>query len=110
MSLNPNTVLWLTDTYGVALDEYQGNYKLQGVQKYQKDGKDVATWDWQYKSIWNSETSKRELPAKANSVSGITLGDREQAISSLQEILRQLGWQPSDPAPPGLVSDEEIPF
>ena len=110
MSLNPNTVIWLTDTYGVALDEYQGSFKLQGVNKYQKDNKDMVTWDWQYKSIWNKETRKRELPAKANSVAGITLGDRDQAIASLQSILRELGWQSSDPAPPGPVDDDQIPF
>ena len=110
MSLNPNTVIWLTDTYGVALDEYQGSFKLQGVNKYQKDNKDMVTWDWQYKSIWNKETRKRELPAKANSVSGITLGDRDQAIASLSSILRKLEGDSTVQSPPGPVEDGEVPF
>ena len=91
MPLTNDQVIWITDKYGIALDEYEGKYKLQGVTKYQKNGEDVLTWDWIYRSTWNKDTRQREVPAKANGVSGISLGNREEAVRKLASILRSLG-------------------
>lgn len=107
MPLSKDAVIWLTDKYGIALDEYEGKIKLQGVTKYQKGGEDVLTWDWIYRATWNKDTKTREVPAKANGVAGVSLGSRDEAVQTLSSLLRRLG---AGNPPKPVEEDSEIPF
>jgi hypothetical protein len=107
MSLTPDSVIWITDKYGVALDQYQDKVKIQGVTKYQKGGEDVLTWDWIHRATFNKDTKQREVPAKANGVSGINLGDKAQAIATLYRLLQSLGHKAE---PDKEQIDEDSPF
>ena len=107
--LNKDAVIWITDTYGVLLEEYEGKVKLQGVTTYKKDGKDILVWDWIYRAKWNSETRKREIPEKANGVAGVSLGDRQQAFEVFQKIMRQFEGT-TQKFPPVESDDDSVPF
>ena len=113
--IDERSVIWITDKYGIALDEYEGRVKLQGVTKYQKNGDDVLIWDWIYRATYNKDTKQREVPAKANGVSGISLGTREEAVRTLASILSKLGAPVigTDPKPlgdPTFDEGNDLPF
>ena len=92
MALNESAVIWIDDKNGVVVEEYKGKYSIKAVQKYQSQGSEKISYDWVKRDQWNPETRKRETPAKANAAMGVSLGEKEQAISSLLGLLKSLGW------------------
>jgi len=72
---------------GLAVDVYQGSYKITRAQKG-KDGKTYAQWT--HPQTYNQDTQEREPNAKAIPFA-ITLGDnKESAINVLREIARSI--------------------
>lgn len=102
MALTPNAVIWITDKAGVVIEEYNGNYSIKSVQKYQSQGQEKISYDWVKRDTWNPDTRKRETPAKANATMGVSLGDADKAAQVLQTLLDGFGVA----RPVG----EEVPF
>jgi hypothetical protein len=94
MALNESAVIWIDDKNGVVIEEYKGVYSIKAVQKYQSQGGEKISYDWVRRETWNKDTRKREVPEKVNAAMGVSLGDKEQAISSLKALLAGLGVEP----------------
>ena len=90
MALVLDKIIWITDKTGVTLEEYNGKFSIKSVQKYQSQGQDKVSYDWVRRETWNKETRKREIPEKVNAAMGVFLGEKDQAIESIQSILDQL--------------------
>ena len=89
MVLTNNVIFWTGKSIGLTLDEYQGKFILKGVRRYESMGAEKLSFDWVFPQEYNKD--KKEWVPKAKAVPlNIYLGEKEQAIKALTQMLQQL--------------------
>jgi hypothetical protein len=87
---------------GIALDEYNDKYSIASAY-LNKNGQVALKWVFQQK--WDKDT-KKSVPGK-NMPLKIELGTRDEAIETLKDLLRMLGYFIDVPTG---QPDGELPF
>ena len=107
--INPNDVVWITQSVGLVIEEYNDKFAIKSVRKYKKDNQDVLSYDWIFIEEYDKETKKRKLSDKPRPASSY-LGDRDSALKALKFFLMRLSGTQSPQANNRQNHNEELPF